>query len=82
MSIFSRGEGESLALSPVTLNSGRTHPYGFGFEVDRLRGSLDRVPLEEEWTLVLLDPPSLGSYDVTLLRVAVDRGPLAVDGER
>ena len=25
-------------FTPVTLNSGRTHPYGFGFEVDRIAG--------------------------------------------
>lgn len=25
-------------FTPVTLNSGRVHPYGFGFEVDRLAG--------------------------------------------
>jgi N-acyl-D-aspartate/D-glutamate deacylase/CubicO group peptidase (beta-lactamase class C family) len=25
-------------LTPVTLNSGRRHPYGFGFEVDRIAG--------------------------------------------
>ena len=25
-------------LYPVTLNSGRVHPYGFGFEVDRIAG--------------------------------------------
>ena len=52
----------------------------FGFEVDRLRGSLERVPLEEDWTLVLLDPPSLASYDVTLLREFLDRGGRLVTG--
>ena len=25
-------------FTPVTLNSGRIHPYGFGFEVDRIAG--------------------------------------------
>ena len=25
-------------FTPVTLNSGRVHPYGFGFEIDRLAG--------------------------------------------
>ncbi len=25
-------------FTPVTLNSGRVHPYGFGFEVDRIHG--------------------------------------------
>src|SRR5688572_32596115 len=25
-------------FTPVTLNSGRGHPYGFGFEVDRVGG--------------------------------------------
>ena len=25
-------------FTPVTLNGGRTHPYGFGFEVDRIAG--------------------------------------------
>lgn len=33
-----RPESWRQIFTPVTLNSGRVHPYGFGFEVDRLAG--------------------------------------------
>lgn len=35
--ILSPGSWRSI-FTPVTLNSGRVHPYGFGFEVDRIAG--------------------------------------------
>lgn len=31
-------ESWAQIFTPVTLNSGRVHPYGFGFEVDRIAG--------------------------------------------
>jgi N-acyl-D-amino-acid deacylase len=33
-----RAESWRQMFTPVTLNSGRVHPYGFGFEVDRIAG--------------------------------------------
>lgn len=33
-----RAESWREIFTPVTLNSGRRHPYGFGFEVDRIAG--------------------------------------------
>ena len=33
-----RPESWRQIFTPVTLNSGRLHPYGFGFEVDRIAG--------------------------------------------
>ena len=33
-----RPESWREIFTPVTLNSGRKHPYGFGFEVDRIAG--------------------------------------------
>jgi N-acyl-D-amino-acid deacylase len=33
-----RAESWRQIFTPVTLNSGRVHPYGFGFEVDRIGG--------------------------------------------
>jgi N-acyl-D-aspartate/D-glutamate deacylase/CubicO group peptidase (beta-lactamase class C family) len=33
-----RPEGWREIFTPVRLNSGRVHPYGFGFEVDRIAG--------------------------------------------
>lgn len=33
-----RPESWRQIFTPVTLNSGRVHPYGFGFEVDRIAG--------------------------------------------
>ena len=33
-----RPESWKQMFTPVTLNSGRVHPYGFGFEVDRMAG--------------------------------------------
>ena len=33
-----RPESWRQVFTPVTLNSGRLHPYGFGFEVDRIAG--------------------------------------------
>jgi N-acyl-D-aspartate/D-glutamate deacylase/CubicO group peptidase (beta-lactamase class C family) len=33
-----RPESWREIFTPVTLNSGRVHPYGFGFEVDRIAG--------------------------------------------
>jgi N-acyl-D-amino-acid deacylase len=33
-----RPESWRQIFTPVTLNSGRAHPYGFGFEVDRIAG--------------------------------------------
>ena len=33
-----RPESWTQIFTPVTLNSGRSHPYGFGFEVDRIAG--------------------------------------------
>lgn len=33
-----RPESWKQIFTPVTLNSGRVHPYGFGFEVDRIAG--------------------------------------------
>jgi N-acyl-D-amino-acid deacylase len=33
-----RPESWDLIFAPVTLNSGRKHPYGFGWQVDRLAG--------------------------------------------
>ena len=33
-----RPESWRQMFTPVTLNSGRLHPYGFGFEVDRIAG--------------------------------------------
>lgn len=35
-----RPESWRQIFTPVTLNSGRVHPYGFGFEVERIAGQL------------------------------------------
>ena len=56
-------------FTPVTLSNGRVHPYGFGFEVDRIAG----IPIQRHggaWQGFKTYIARYGSHDVTVIALA------------